>query len=78
VTAVSEADAHRISAFKRCDGALLRRFGSLGSGDDQQLHPSGVCFVTGHRCVAVAEYINHRVSMFSVEGQFVRHVTAAQ
>jgi hypothetical protein len=28
----------------------------------------------GHRHVAVAEYSNDRVSVFSVEGEFVRHV----
>jgi hypothetical protein len=30
--------------------------------------------MSGHRHVAVADYGNHRVSVFSVEGEFVRHV----
>jgi DNA-binding beta-propeller fold protein YncE len=74
VIVVSEAGAHRISVFKRCDGALLRRFGTSGSGDGQLSWPHGVCFMSGHRHVAVADCVNDRVSLFSVEGEFVRHV----
>ncbi len=74
VIVVSEWDAHRISVFKRRDGALLRRFGREGSGDGQLKEPGGLCFMSGHRHVAVADYCNHRVSVFSVEGEFVRHV----
>jgi tripartite motif-containing protein 71 len=74
VIMVSEEIAHRISAFKRSDGALLRRFGSLGSGDGQLKFPRGLCFMSRHRLVAVADYRNSRVSVFSVEGEFVRHV----
>ena len=33
-----------------------------------------VSFMSGHRHVAVADYSNHRVSLFTVEGEFVRHV----
>jgi DNA-binding beta-propeller fold protein YncE len=71
---VSELNAHRISAFKPSDGALLRRFGSEGRGDGQLCRPRGLCFMSGHRHVAVADFDNERVSVFSVEGEFVRHV----
>jgi tripartite motif-containing protein 71 len=74
IIVVSEADAHRISVFKRRDGALLRRFGSQGSGDGQLKYPQGLCFMSGHRHVAVADFNNDRVSVFSVEGEFVRHM----
>jgi DNA-binding beta-propeller fold protein YncE len=74
VVVVSECTAHRISVFARCDGALLRRFGSQGSGDGQLNSPQGLCFMPGHRHVAVAECTNNRVSVFSLEGEFVRHV----
>jgi DNA-binding beta-propeller fold protein YncE len=74
VIIVSEADAHRISVLKRGDGALLRRFGSEGSGDGQLDWPLGLCFMSGHRHVAVADSNNDRVSVFSVKGGFVRHV----
>jgi DNA-binding beta-propeller fold protein YncE len=74
VIVVSEVDTHRISVFSRGDGALLRRFGSQGSGDSQLQFPRGLCFMSGHRHVAVADSYNNRVSVFSVEGEFVRHV----
>jgi DNA-binding beta-propeller fold protein YncE len=66
--------AHRISVFGRRDGALLRRFGCEGSGDGELNSPWGLCFMSGHRHVAVADFINDRVCVFSVEGEFVRHV----
>ncbi len=74
VILVTEEDANRISVFSRGDGALLRRFGSYGSGDGQLGWPLGLCFMSGHRHIAVADYGNDRVSVFSVEGEFVRHV----
>jgi DNA-binding beta-propeller fold protein YncE len=74
VVVVSEEDAHRVSVFQRSDGTLLRRFGSRGSGQGQLNWPQGLCFMSGHRHVAVADYNNSRVSVFSVEGEFVRHV----
>jgi DNA-binding beta-propeller fold protein YncE len=73
VIAVSERDAHRISVFNRGDGALLRRFGSIGRGDGQLQYPGGLCFMSGDRHVAVADYSNDRVSVLSVGGEFVRH-----
>ncbi len=74
VIVVSEEDADRISVFNRGDGALLRRFGSEGSGDGQLQFPRGVCFMSGHRHVAVTDNHNGRVSVFSLEGEFIRHV----
>ncbi len=76
VIVVSELAQDRVTVFRRRDGVLLRRFGSHGSGDGQLRAPLGVCFMTGHRHVAVTEYRNERVSVFSVEGEFVRHVGA--
>ncbi len=73
-TVVVSEDAHRISVFNRGDGTLLRRFGSGGSGDGQLQYPRGLCFMSGHRRIAVADFDNNRVSVFSVEGEFVRHV----
>ncbi len=73
VIVVSE-EAHRISVFSRCDGALLRRFGSEGGGDGELNRPQGLCFMSGHRHIAVADFYNRRVSVFSVDGEFVRHV----
>jgi hypothetical protein len=73
VVVVSEFDAHCISVFNRCDGARVRRFGCLGSDDGELVDPCGVCFMSG-RHVAVTELGNGRVSVFSVDGEFIRHV----
>jgi DNA-binding beta-propeller fold protein YncE len=73
VIVVSACNA-RISVFKRRDCTLLRRFGSEGSGDGQLHWPQGLCFMSRHSHVAVADCGNDRVSVFSVEGKFVRHV----
>jgi DNA-binding beta-propeller fold protein YncE len=74
VIMVSDQGAYRISVFKRSDGALLRHFGSEGRGDGQLKNPGGLCFISGHRHVAVTDCFVGRVSLFSVEGEFVRHV----
>jgi DNA-binding beta-propeller fold protein YncE len=74
VVAVAEASDHRISVFDRHDGALLRRIGSEGSGDGELFWPWALCFMPGERHVAVAEGDNNRVSVFSVDGEFIRHV----
>jgi tripartite motif-containing protein 2/3 len=72
VVVVSEP--HRLSVFSRDDGILTRRFGCRGSGDGEVDYPLGLCFMSGDRHVAVADSANHRVSVFSVEGEFIRHV----
>jgi DNA-binding beta-propeller fold protein YncE len=74
VVVVSEWGAHHISVFSRRDGSLLRRFGSGGRSDGQLNGPRGLCFMSGHRHVAVADYGNNRACVFSVEGEFIRHV----
>ncbi len=66
--------AHCVAVFSRHDGALLRRFGSYGIGDGHLRFPQAVCFVCGDRHVAVLDGGNDRVSVFSVGGEFVRHV----
>jgi DNA-binding beta-propeller fold protein YncE len=78
VIMVSEETAHCISVFSRGDGALLRHFGSEGCGDGQLKNPQGLCFMSGYHHVAVADYFNHCVSVFSVEGEFVGNVGAGK
>jgi hypothetical protein len=74
VVVVSETNVHRISVFSRGDGALLRRFGSRGSGDGELKWPLGLCFMSDERHVTVADNYNNRVSVLSVDGEFIRHV----
>jgi DNA-binding beta-propeller fold protein YncE len=73
VVVVSELWAHSIVAFNRGDGTLVRRFGCPGGGDGQLQSPTGLCFMSGDRHVAVADRDNNRVSLFSVDGEFIRH-----
>jgi DNA-binding beta-propeller fold protein YncE len=68
VVVVSETDHHRISVLNRRDGALIRRI------ECALQHPQGVCFMSGDRLFAVAEESNDRVSVLSVDGEFIRHV----
>jgi tripartite motif-containing protein 2/3 len=74
VIVVAEYAEDRVTVLRRCDGAPLRRFGSKGGGDGQLDRPSGVCFVSDDRHVAVTEVVQSRVSVFRVDGDFIRHV----
>jgi DNA-binding beta-propeller fold protein YncE len=74
VVVVSECWARRIAVFNRGDGALVRHVGNCGSGDGQLMCPRGLCFMSGDRHVAVADADNNRVSVFSIDGEFIRHI----
>jgi DNA-binding beta-propeller fold protein YncE len=74
VVVVAEVHANRVSMFSRRDGSVVSRVGGFGRGDGLLSSPRGVCFMADHRHIAVADYGNHRVSVFSVRGDFVRHV----
>jgi DNA-binding beta-propeller fold protein YncE len=71
---VSDWDRHCISVFARSDGALLRHFGSFGSRDGQLNEPLSLCIVGRTGNIAVADFKNRRVCIFSVDGAFVRHL----
>ncbi len=74
VVVVEGHPVYCISVFRRGGGALVRRFGSKGSGVGQLDSPAVLCFMSGDRHVAVADGTNHRVSVFGIDGTFVRHV----
>jgi DNA-binding beta-propeller fold protein YncE len=74
VVAVSEELVGRVSVFNRRDGALLRHFGSKGKAAGHLTAPCGLCFMNGDRHLAVADRDNSRVSVFSIDGHFIRHV----
>ena len=71
---VVECFARHLVVFRRSDGALLRRFGCEGSSDGQLMWPSAVCVMNRSSQIAVADVWNHRVSVFSVDGKFVRTI----
>jgi hypothetical protein len=74
VVVVAELVRCRVSVFGRGDGALLRCFGCRGGGDGQLSRPAGLCFLSDDRLIAVADEGNRRVCVFSVDGEFIRHV----
>jgi DNA-binding beta-propeller fold protein YncE len=74
VVVVSDRSHCRIATFDRASGAPLHHFSSYGTRDGQLRAPGGLCFMSGDRHVAVADIDNHRVSVFSVDGEFIRHV----
>lgn len=74
VVATSERLMDCISVFGRRDGALLRRVASSGRNDGEVDMPLGLCFLSGNTHIAFADCDNRRVSVFSVDGAFVRHV----
>jgi DNA-binding beta-propeller fold protein YncE len=73
VVVVSALWDHSLAVFNRGDGARVRRFGCQGSGAGELVDPCGLCFMSD-RHVAVTEEGNHRVSVFSIDGEFIRHV----
>jgi hypothetical protein len=74
VVAVSETDHHVVAVFRRSDGELLTRFGRDDDHHDELRMPVGLCFMSDDRHIAVANSFKSRVSIFSVEGHFIRHV----
>jgi hypothetical protein len=74
VVVVAEQGECRLSVFRRADGGVITRFGSGGDGDGHLRTPLGLCFMHSDRHVAVADYGSDRVSVFSIDGEFIRHV----
>jgi DNA-binding beta-propeller fold protein YncE len=70
IIAVSERDAHRISIYERHQFLLIRRFGSIGGWNGLLNTPVALCMISGH--IAVMEFRNHRISVFSTQGAFIR------
>lgn len=69
---VSDGSNHCVKLFDST-GQFLLKFGSLGSGDGHLKHPRGVA-VDPVGNIIVADQDNNRVSLFTGDGHFVRHV----
>lgn len=65
---------HLITVLGCYDGAVVRRFGSYGRSGEGLRCPCDVCFVSDDSHVAVTDCQNHRISMFTIRGKFVRHI----
>lgn len=73
---VSDFDEHCIKIFTP-SGILLCEFGQRGAGIGQFFHPAGTC-VDQFGNILVADSANHRVQMFSQQGDFLAVVVCDQ
>ena len=80
VVYVADTYNHRIQRFTP-EGKFLSQFGAYGYGSGQLSHPSGIVidrnnlvYVTesSPMNVAIGSTVNHRISIFTTDGQFVR------
>jgi len=69
---VSDGSNHCVKVFDSM-GQFLLKFGSLGSGDGHLKHPRGVA-VDPFGNIIVADQDNNRVSLFTADGHFIRHI----
>ncbi len=65
---------HAVVVIRRRDSAVLVRFGAVGRGRGEIACPTSVCFMDGGRRVAVADGQRGVVSVFTIDGEFIRHV----
>jgi len=76
VTKFIGAMPNRVLVFNYSTGELLRQFAAYGSGDGQiGQHPTGVRFTPDNQHIIVVDILyNKRLSMFTVDGVFVKHI----
>ena len=74
---VTDRDLHALFQFSKKDYKLVRRTGTEGGGEGQLNYPSGLC-IDYNGDVYVAEYYNHRVSVFSKDLNFLKHLFTQQ
>ena len=74
---VTDQDLHALLQFSKKDYKLVRRTGTKGRGEGQLNYPSGLC-MDYKGDVYVADYGNHRVSVFSKDLNFLKHLFIQQ
>ena len=73
---VCEADNHKIHIYSS-SWTLQRSIGSPGSGEGQFNGPAYVLVLPTNN-ILVADFNNHRISEYNMNGQFIRHVLQQQ
>jgi len=75
VTKFIGATPNRVLLFNCSTGELLRQFAGYGSGDGHIAHSTGVRFTPDNQHIIVVDTdYNDRLSMFTVDGVFVKHI----
>ena len=74
---VTDFDLHALLQFSKKDYKLVRRTGSKGRGEGQLDHPRGLC-IDYNGDLYVAESNNNRVSVFSKDLNFLKHLFTQQ
>ena len=74
---VTDFDLHALLQFSKKDYKLVRRTGSKGRGEGQLNYPSGLC-IDYNGDVYLAESNNKRVSVFSKDLNFLKHLFTQQ
>ena len=74
---VTDRDLHAFFQFSKKDYKLLRRTGTLGGGVGRLNYPTGLC-INYNGDVYVADSNNHRVSVFSKDLNFLKHLFTQQ
>ena len=73
VTKYSHPGHRQVLMFEYVSGALLRSFGDYGRAEGQlSCGIGGVRFTPDNRHIIIAEQYNNRLSLFTVEGAFVK------
>ena len=66
---VADVNNSRIAVFSQ-EGELVRTFGSKGGGKGEFVSPYGVAVSPDGHHLYISDYINHRVQVFTLEGQY--------
>ena len=74
---VTDYDLHALLQFSKKDYKLVRRTGTQGGEEGQLYYPGGLC-TDYNGDVYVADYGNHRVSVFSKHLNFLKHLFTQQ
>ena len=68
---VADECNHRIQQFNVQTGNFVKCFGKSGTGDGEFKIPSSVCIRSEGDFIAVAEYVNSRVQVLTMDGELV-------
>ena len=74
---VTDRDLHALLQFSKKDYKLVGRTGTQGGGEGELNYPEGLC-IDYNGDVYVADCYNHRVSVFSKDLNFLKHLFTQQ